>query len=123
QENDFTVKSFHLSSGYTSIENKRHVFNWNYEKFPDPKEFGETFSEKGVQVVANIKPTLMLGHPLLDEVLAFDGFIKDENGDPLLIQFWDDKGYYLDFTNYKTIDWWKYQIKTKLLDNNILCTW
>src|SRR5699024_5846779 len=70
-----------------------------------------------------IKPSLMLNHPLLHEVLAFDGFVKDENGDPLLIQFWDDKGYYLDFTNPDTIKWWQDKIKSQLLDNHIHCTW
>lgn len=120
---DIKVRSFHLSSGYTSIEGKRYVFNWNYDKFPDPKAFGSHFVDEGVEIVANIKPSLMLNHPLLDEVLAFDGFIKDEHGKPLLVQFWDDEGYYLDFTNPDTINWWKQQIKTKLLDNHIHCTW
>ncbi|MCR1833738.1 DUF4968 domain-containing protein [Oceanobacillus caeni] len=122
-QHDIKVRSFHLSSGYTSIEGKRYVFNWNYDKFPDPKAFGKHFVDAGVEIVANIKPSLMLNHPLLDEVLAFDGFIKDEHGKPLLVQFWDDEGYYLDFTNPKTINWWKHQIKTKLLDNHINCTW
>ncbi|MFD1066722.1 glycoside hydrolase family 31 protein [Oceanobacillus locisalsi] len=120
---DINVRSFHLSSGYTSIDGKRYVFNWNYDKFPDPKAFGKHFVDEGVEIVANIKPSLMLNHPLLDEVLAFDGFIKDEHGEPLLIQFWDDEGYYLDFTNPDTINWWKKQVKTKLLDNHINCTW
>lgn len=123
QKHEINVRSFHLSSGYTSIDDKRYVFNWNYDKFPNPKEFGKTFTNNNVEVVANIKPSLMLNHPLLDEVLAFDGFIKNEHGDPLKIQFWDDEGYYLDFTNPKTIEWWQHQVKTKLLDNHINCTW
>lgn len=120
---DISVRSFHLSSGYTSIDDKRYVFNWNYDKFPDPKAFGKLITDNKVEIVANIKPSLMLNHPLLDEVLAFDGFIKDEHGDPLKIQFWDDEGYYLDFTNPQTIEWWQHQVKTKLLDNHIHCTW
>ncbi|RAS78694.1 TIM-barrel domain-containing protein [Priestia endophytica] len=123
QTNQIAVRSFHLSSGYTSIEDKRYVFNWNYDKFPDPKAFGKSFTDQGVEIVANIKPSLMLNHPLLHEVLAFDGFVKDEHGEPLLIQFWDDKGYYLDFTNPNTITWWQDKIKTTLLDNHINCTW
>lgn len=117
------VRSFHLSSGYTSIDNKRYTFNWNYDKFPNPKEFGEYFVKNGVELVANIKPSLMMGHPLLNEVLKFNGFIKDVNGKPLEIQFWDDTGYYLDFTNPQTIRWWQKQLKEKLFSNNINCTW
>lgn len=123
QQHDINVRSFHLSSGYTSIGDKRYVFNWNYDKFPDPQAFGQTFTNQNVEIVANIKPSLMLNHPLLDEVLAFNGFITDANGQPLKIQFWDDQGYYLDFTNPKTIAWWQRQIKTQLLDNHIHCTW
>jgi len=123
KKHDITVRSFHLSSGYTSIDDKRYVFNWNYDKFPNPKEFGKRFVDQGVQIVANIKPSLMLNHPLLEEVMDFNGFIKDEAGKPLLVQFWDDEGYYLDFTNPETIHWWKEKIKTNLLDNHINCTW
>lgn len=123
KKHNINVRSFHLSSGYTSIDDKRYVFNWNYDKFPNPQAFGKAFTDNKVEVVANIKPSLMLNHPLLDEVLEFDGFIKDEHGDPLKIQFWDDEGYYLDFTNPQTIAWWQHQIKTKLIDNHIHCTW
>lgn len=122
-QHDIAVRSFHLSSGYTSIKDKRYVFNWNYDKFPNPKEFGKSFVDQGVQIVANIKPSLMVNHPLLEEVMEFNGFINDEAGEPLLVQFWDDQGYYLDFTNPQTITWWKEQIKTKLLENHINCTW
>ncbi|MDN8776936.1 glycoside hydrolase family 31 protein, partial [Staphylococcus aureus] len=38
---NITIRSFHLSSGYTSIHDKRYVFNWNYDKFKDPKSFGK----------------------------------------------------------------------------------
>ncbi|MFD2829971.1 TIM-barrel domain-containing protein [Corticicoccus populi] len=122
-QHNINVRSFHLSSGYTSIDGKRYVYNWNYDKFPDPEAFGREFTEKGVEIVANIKPSLMVNHPLLHEVTAFDGFIKDEHGKPLLVQFWDDEGYYLDFTNPRTINWWQKKIKTQLLDNHIHCTW
>lgn len=123
QQHNIHVRSFHLSSGYTSIDDKRYVFNWNYDKFPDPKGFGQKFTDNNVEIVANIKPSLMLNHPLLEEVLAFNGFITDSDGNPLKIQFWDDQGYYLDFTNPQTIAWWQQQIKKQLLDNHINCTW
>ncbi|MEB6214709.1 DUF4968 domain-containing protein [Mammaliicoccus sciuri] len=120
---NITIRSFHLSSGYTSIHDKRYVFNWNYDKFKDPKSFGKAYTDQNVELVANIKPTLLTDHPLLDEVLAFDGFIKDMNGQPLLVQFWDEKGYYLDFTNKDTIKWWQSKIEQQLLSNHVNCTW
>ena len=36
--------SFQLSSGYTSINNKRYVFNWNYDKVPQPKQLSGRFT-------------------------------------------------------------------------------
>ncbi|UTI84706.1 hypothetical protein NIT60_10615 [Mammaliicoccus sciuri] len=120
---NITIRSFHLSSGYTSIHDKRYVFNWNYDKFKDPKSFGKAYTDQNVELVANIKPTLLTDHPLLDEVLAIDGFIKDMNGKPLLVQFWDEKGYYLDFTNKDTIKWWQSKIEQQLLSNHVNCTW
>ena len=36
EKHDILCDSFHLSSGYTSIGEKRYVFNWNRTKFPDP---------------------------------------------------------------------------------------
>ncbi|WP_279029714.1 TIM-barrel domain-containing protein, partial [Gibbsiella quercinecans] len=34
QQHDIPCDSFQLSSGYTSINDKRYVFNWNYDKVP-----------------------------------------------------------------------------------------
>jgi alpha-glucosidase len=39
EEHDIGCTSFHLSSGYTSIGDKRYVFHWNTDKFPDAKGF------------------------------------------------------------------------------------
>src|SRR5699024_3481919 len=53
KDHDIVVRSFHLSSGYTSIDGKRYVFNWNRDKFPDPQAFGQSFTDQGVEIVAN----------------------------------------------------------------------
>jgi alpha-glucosidase len=37
QANRIPCSAFHFGSGYTSIGPRRYVFNWNREKFPDPK--------------------------------------------------------------------------------------
>jgi alpha-glucosidase len=56
EEHDIGCTSFHLSSGYTSIGDKRYVFHWNTDKFPDAKGFVRAFAEAGVRLVPNIKP-------------------------------------------------------------------
>ncbi len=57
--------SFQLSSGYTSINGKRYVFNWNYDKVPQPKVMSQSFHDAGLKLAANIKPCLLQDHPAL----------------------------------------------------------
>ena len=37
REHAIPCDSFQLSSGYTSINDKRYVFNWNHDKVPQPE--------------------------------------------------------------------------------------
>jgi alpha-glucosidase len=115
--------SFHLSSGYTSIGARRYVFTWNREKFPDPKRFVAAFAAAGIRLIANIKPALLLDHPAFAEAAAAGLLLADRTGAPVLEQFWDGPGAYLDFTNPATVAWWKRQVTTKLLDKGIAATW
>lgn len=116
--------SFQLSSGYTSIGDKRYVFNWNREKFPDIKAFTEHFHKNGVRLCANIKPGFLNDHPKFEEMKEKDLFIKEANSnDPELVQFWDDTGAYIDFTNKDSINWWKNNVTKQLLEYGIDSTW
>lgn len=40
-----------------------------------------------------------------------------------MVQYWDEVGAYLDFTNPDTIDWWKARVKDALLKYGIAATW
>lgn len=124
EEYDIPCDSFQLSSGYTSIGDKRYVFNWNYSKVPDPKKLSADFEEKGLKLCANIKPCLLLDHPKFQELKAENMFVlsRDKEG-PEIAQFWDDLGAYVDFTNPKTIEWWKSNVKQQLLSYGIESTW
>jgi alpha-glucosidase len=115
--------SFHLSSGYTSIGDKRYVFHWNRDKFPDPKGFVDSFAAAGVKLIPNIKPVLLLDHPQFQEAAGRGLLLADATGEPVLEQFWDASGAYLDFTNPATALWWKDQVKTQLLDLGMAATW
>lgn len=121
---DIPCDSFQLSSGYTSIGSKRYVFNWNYVKIPAPEKMTESFHKRGVKLCANIKPALLIDHPRFEELKKSKMFVlnREETG-PEIAQFWDDLGAYLDFTNPISYDWWKHQIKEKLLEYGIDSTW
>ena len=94
--------SFHFGSGYTSIGNRRYVFNWNRDKFPDPAATMARLKAAGMQPVTNIKPCLLDDHPRLAEARASGILVADgETGEPAVAQFWDGLGFHVDFTNPK----------------------
>ncbi|WP_174296631.1 glycoside hydrolase family 31 protein [Sphingomonas bacterium] len=122
-EHDLGCTSFHLSSGYTSIGDKRYVFHWNRDKFPDPTGFVASYAEAGVRLVPNIKPALLRSHPAYDEVAAAGFFVADAAGLPVEAQFWDEIGSYIDFTKPAAARWWRGQVGSALLDQGIEATW
>lgn len=123
-EHAIPCDSFQLSSGYTSIKNKRYVFNWNYDKVPQPKVMSQAFHDAGIKLAANIKPCLLQDHPRYQEVVEQDLFIKDSEQDsPERSIFWDDEGSHLDFTNPATVKWWQNGVTTQLLEMGIDSTW
>ncbi|WP_233983028.1 glycoside hydrolase family 31 protein [Pectobacterium versatile] len=124
REHHIPCDSFQLSSGYTSINNKRYVFNWNNGKVPQPEVMSQAFHEAGLKLAANIKPCLLQDHPKYDEVSAQGLFIRDSESDvPERSSFWDDEGSHLDFTNPSTVAWWQENVTRQLLEKGIDSTW
>ena len=123
REHDILCDSFHLSSGYTSIGPKRYVFNWNRDKFPDVDGFVQGYLEESVRLCANIKPCLLRDHPEFDQVARDGLLIRARSGEPAWVQFWDEVGAYLDFTNPDTIAWWRSHVTDALLRYGIASTW
>ena len=123
EENDILCDSFHLSSGYTSIGEKRYVFHWDRRKFPDPQGFVRLYRDHGIRLCANIKPCLLRDHPRFKEVAGKGLLIQEEGGKPTMVQFWDEVGGYLDFTNPETVAWWKAGVTKSLLEYGIAATW
>ncbi len=120
---DIGCTSFHFSSGYTSIGDKRYVFHWNRDKFPDPAAFAAAYRAAGLRLVANIKPALLRDHPAFAEVAAAGLLVADAAGAPVEAQFWHEVGSYIDFTNPAAAAWWRGQVTTALLDHGIAATW
>jgi alpha-glucosidase len=123
EEHDILCDSFHLSSGYTSIGDKRYVFHWNGDKFPDPAAFVRSFAERGIRLIPNIKPALLHDHPLFAEARDKGLLIAGANGTPEWVQFWGAIGAYLDFSNPATFTWWKEKVTSTLLDVGMAGTW
>ena len=122
-EHDILCDSFHLSSGYTSIGQRRHVFHWNRDKFPDPAGFARAYADQGVHLCANIKPCLLQDNPRFDEARKAGLLIAEADGAPAFVQFWDGPGAYLDFTRLETQAWWKARVTETLLEVGLDSTW
>ncbi|UCB29960.1 glycoside hydrolase family 31 protein [Duffyella gerundensis] len=124
REHQIPCDSFQLSSGYTSINNKRYVFNWNYSKVPQPQAMSQAFHDAGLKLAANIKPCLLQDHPRYQQVAEQGLFIRDSEQDsPERSVFWDDEGSHLDFTNPATVRWWQENVTSQLLEMGIDATW
>ncbi len=120
---DFSCGGFYLSSGYTSIGKGRYVFNWNTEKFPNPKGFVKRFADNGIELIPNIKPAFLESHPMYEQAKGEGLFVKNQDNTAFVTRFWDGNGSYVDFTNHKAYAFWKTQVKEKLIDYGIKATW
>jgi alpha-glucosidase len=123
REERIPISAIHFGSGYSSRGKRRYVFTWNKDKFPDPKALFARLESLGFPTVANLKPVLIDDHPDYAEVKAAGGFVKDERGQPVLEQFWDGMGSYLDFTNPAMIRWWRERLKRQVLDVGFTAGW
>ena len=118
-----SCSGFYLSSGYTSIGNKRYVFHWDTDKFPHPKQFAARMREKGIRLIPNIKPAFLDTHPLYAALAEQGLFIQNADGSPFITRFWDGMGSYLDFTNPQAVRFWQEQVQQQLLALGITATW
>ena len=109
KEEGFPIDGFHLSSGYTSQNNKRCVFTWNTERFKDPSAYFHAMNEKHAQNVPNVKPGVLLCNPRFDEFNADDVFVKDSKNPETygVGKWWGGDGAFWDFTKPEGRTAWK----------------
>jgi len=115
-------EAFQLPSGYSGGADRRHVFQWNRDRFSDPQRFSAALRQRGIRLAANIEPFLLTDHPRHADAAEQGIFIRSGGDQPAQSQFRDGPGDYLDFTNPATIAWWKEQVAAALLDQGIAAT-
>ena len=128
REEDIPISGFQLSSGYTAQDtvegSKRCVFTWNNERFKDPAHFFSEMKKKGIVVSPNVKPGILLVHPRMEEFEKEDIFVKESLSDrPCVGKWWGGKGIFADFTNPKTREYWKEQLKEYVLQYGTDSVW
>nr|OQO19408.1 hypothetical protein B0A51_14800 [Rachicladosporium sp. CCFEE 5018] len=131
-DHDIPCSGFQLSSGYTIAETEpktRNVFTWNRHRFPDPEGFVRSFREKGIRLIANIKPYVLTNHPAYAHLAASGALFTDPNtGTTALTRLWSagggesGEGSHIDFTSPAGYIWW-YDNVVALRKLGIDCPW
>ncbi len=117
------IGAIHFGSGYSTRGIRRYVFTWNKSKFPDPQALFAKLNAMDLPTVANLKPVLIDDHPDYEGIAAAGGFIAGEDGKPVLEQFWDGMGSFLDFTNRETIARWQKGFTAQVLKVGFTSGW
>jgi alpha-glucosidase len=128
KQEDIPIDGFQLSSGYCAIETKEGVkrccFTWNHERFKDPAAWFAGMKERGVLVSPNIKPGMLLVHPLLKEMEAKDMMVKaSDSEEPGVGTWWGGPGEFVDFTKESSRENWKRYIRDSLLQYGCRSIW
>jgi len=125
KEEGFPIDGFHLSSGYTSYNNKRCVFYWNKDRFKDPRAYFAAMNEKGAQNVPNVKPGILLCHPWFEEFATKNVFVKDSK-DPekfAVGSWWGGPGAFWDYTKPEARRIWKDYLIENIIDVGTDSVW
>jgi len=124
-EEGFPIDGFHLSSGYTSYNNKRCVFTWNTTRFKDPKGYFTAMNERHAQNVPNIKPGILEMHPWFKEFEEQDVFVKDSKDESKYAagMWWGGVGAFWDFTKESAREIWKKYVKENLIQVGTNSIW
>ena len=128
KEEGIPVDGFQLSSGYCTVETdkgiKRCVFTWNKKRFKDPKDFFDQMKKRGITVTPNVKPGILLIHPMLEEMKNKGMFVKASDSDePGVGTWWGVKGVFADFTNPETRKNWKALLREHVLEYGTSSVW
>lgn len=118
--------SFKMSSGYTTGKGnqKRYVFNWNTDKFSDPQRFFDEMNEKGINLIPNIKPGILLTHPFMDLFEKNDVFVRNSDDSGYFEgPWWGGTGRYFDFTRESARKVWKDLLKKQLISKGTVSVW
>ena len=128
REESIPISGFQLSSGYTAQMTtdgaKRCVFTWNKERFKNPADFFKEMKQRGIVVSPNVKPGILLVHPDIKKFVDEDILVKDAVSDePCVGTWWGGKGVFADYTNPKTREFWKKELKKHVLDYGTDSVW
>ena len=124
KEEGFPIDGFHLSSGYTSYQNRRCVFTWNTTRFKDPRAYFAAMNAKGAQNVPNVKPGVLLMHPWFQEFVDKGVFVRASDSDGYGVgKWWGGDGAFWDYTKPEGREAWKKYLTDNVIDVGTNSIW
>lgn len=126
EEEGIGVDNFGIPSGYCTGEEDRlrYTFTWNRKRFPEPETFVQTLLDRGINVIPNTKPGILLKHPRMEKFLAEDPFVKEATGEEDYVgRWWGGPGKFVDFTNPAGRKIWSDMLEDALLDYGVHAVW
>ncbi|CAE6448403.1 hypothetical protein ACGC1H_005534 [Rhizoctonia solani] len=134
----FPIDALHLSTGWCQNPetDNRHYFVWNRQRYPDPRALGTTLEqEMSIRIIVNIKPWLLDDHPLYEEALKGESYVRAAEDAPdskikvAKSLLWSNApgehmyGSYLDFSSPGAVHWWSRHIKEDIVGMNMSGMW
>ena len=135
----FRLDGMHLSSGYCldASSGERNYFIWNRDKYPDPAALGQEMEkELQCQVIINVKPWLLDGHPWYARTASEGAFVgaapdaadRGEHGECKTIHWSSSmgqtaRGSYIDFTSNGGCSAWSKLMQDGVLSKHISGMW
>ncbi|CUA68775.1 hypothetical protein RSOLAG22IIIB_03635 [Rhizoctonia solani] len=133
----FPIDALHLSTGWCQNPetDNRHYFVWNRQRYPDPRALGTALEqEMNIRIIVNIKPWLLDDHPLYEEALKGESYVRaaeDADSDIGVAKslLWSNApgehmyGSYLDFSSPGAVEWWSRHIKEDIVGMNMTGMW
>lgn len=101
EANGFSYSQLEIDDGYESVYGD---ITFDAEKFPDPKKMIDELHNRDFRVTIWVTPFVNVASINYDTHPEY--FVKNGNGDPGRVTWWDGVGRIIDFTNKDACDWY-----------------
>ena len=110
KERDIPLSVFHYDCFWMK-ENEWCGFDWDEEKFPDPKGMIDRMHERGLKVCVWINPYLAQKSRAFDECMEKGFLLKKNTGDIWQWDLWQAGLAIYDFTNPDCVAWYQNKVR------------